>query len=168
MTVELPSKFNVDQLFLQLAREIAMEIQPLDQILKNNNVTPAVWERIRTNTRFNQLLASNVEAWGSSLNTAERVRVKSLAMIEEVLPEFYVRMTDQKENLNHKVEALKTVAKFAGVGEKAGDGTPGERFTVTINLGADQQLKIEKNVTPQVSQVLLQSAINPDGSIDCL
>lgn len=165
---DLPAAFTNDQLMLQLAREIAMDIQPLDTILKTHSVTPDQWARIRTNPRFNQLLTSNMEAWGSSLNTAERVRVKSLAIVEEILPEFYARMSDSRENLNHKVEALKTVARFAGVGEKASDGAAGERFSVTINLGSDQQLKIEKNVTPQVNSALLQAAVNPDGSIDCL
>jgi len=165
---DLPAAFTNDQLMLRLAREIAMDIHPLDTILRTHNVSAKLWQTIRVNPRFTQLLTSNMEAWGSSLNTAERVRVKSLAIVEEILPEFYARMSDQKENLNHKVEALKTVARFAGVGEKASDGNAGERFSVTINLGADQQLKIEKNVTPQVSHALLQAAVNPDGSIDCL
>lgn len=162
--------FVQDALFLRLAREIAMDIMPIDAILKSSNVTDAQWERIREHPRFIQLLISNQEQWASSLNTAERVRVKSLAMVEEILPEFYERMFDRKESLTSKTEVLRTVAKFAGLGDKAAGANEGERFTVTINMGADQQVKIEKNVTPQVTAqaALIEAAINPDGTVDML
>lgn len=163
----LPTQFTQDQVFLRLAREIAMDILPIDTILANHNITPDDWARIQVHPRFIQLLISNQEAWGSSLNTAERVRVKSLAMVEEVLPEFYSRMHDARELLSGKVEVLKTIARFAGVSEKSGD-VLGEKFSVTINLGGDEKVRIEKNVTPQVTPALLQSQINPDGTLDCL
>lgn len=174
--VALPTIFTEDQLFLRLAREIAMDIQPLDAILQTCSVSAAQWERIKTNPRFTMLLVSNQETWASSLNTAERVRVKSLAMVEEVLPEFYQRMNDRKEALSGRVEVLKTIAKFAGVGEKSGEAALGERFTVTINLGGDQQLKIEKGGEPVTQQVtpsapppmLLQAMRNADGTLDVL
>lgn len=134
-----------ESIFVLLAREIAMDIYPLDQILKNHEIPAARWEQIRLNARFQGLLLKQVEEWNSALNTGERVKLKSLACVEEALPEFYARMHDPKENLPAKVKALEVIGGLAGLGKggQAVQGGGGERFSVTINMGADQQIKIE-------------------------
>lgn len=73
-------------------------------------------------------------------------------MVEAWLPELFARMHDRNENLNAKIEAGKLVSKLAGMGiEKANiNGGDGERFSVTINLGEDRNIKIEKDITPRV------------------
>lgn len=137
--------------YVKLARELAMDIRPLDDILRSHGVSSVEWDEIQASTAFQKLLTSEVEAWQSATNTAERVKVKSLAFVEEALPEFYARAHDQKEPLNSKVEVLKTVAKFAGIGGNNFDSAvAGEKLMVTINLGADHSLKIEKDVTSKV------------------
>lgn len=139
--------FN-DVILLKLAREIAMDIQPLPNILKTHDVDEAQWEMISQNTSFQRYLRAALEEWQSATNTAERVRLKSLSFVEEALPEFFARAHDPKESLAAKTEVLKTVAKFAGVGGNVEGAVSGEKLTVTINLGADNQLRIEKDVTP--------------------
>lgn len=136
---------------LKLAREIAMDIRPLEDILKTHGIDQPRWEKLSNSARFQALLRSEIEAWESATNTAERVKIKSLAFVEESLPEFFARAHDRREPLNSKVEVLKTVAKFAGVGGSGVDGSvAGEKLMVTINLGADHSLKIEKDVTSKV------------------
>ena len=72
-------------------------------------------------------------------------------MVEEALPEFYARMHDPKEPLPAKTDVLKTIAKFAGVGgSDFNAAVGGEKLSVTINLGSDHQLRIEKEVTSKV------------------
>jgi hypothetical protein len=152
MSENLPSLSGSDHVTqLKLAREIAMDIRPLEDILSAHGIDQSRWENIHSNPRFQALLRSEVESWESATNTAERVKIKSLAFVEESLPEFFARAHDRREPLNSKVEVLKTVAKFAGVGGSSVDGSvAGEKLMVTINLGADHSLKIEKDVTPQV------------------
>lgn len=138
-----------DVILVKLAREIALDILPLETILKTLQITANQWEIIQTIPRFQDLLRSEIEAWGSAINTSERVRLKSLSFVEEALPEFYARAHDPREPLAAKTEILKTIARFAGVGNTAIDGGMiGEKFTVTINLGSDQTFKIEKDITP--------------------
>lgn len=128
-----------------------MDIRPLDDILATHGVGPDQWDQIHVSPAFQGLLRSEIEAWQAATNTAERVKLKSLAFVEEALPEFFARAHDPKEALNAKVEVLKTIAKFAGVGNSSIDGASlGEKLMVTINLGADHSLKIEKNVTSKV------------------
>jgi hypothetical protein len=135
---------------LKLAREIAMDIQSIEDILKHHQVTDSQWEEIQQNPRFNSYLRGAVEEWQSATNTAERVKLKSMAFVEEALPEFFARAHDPKEPLAAKTEVLKTIAKFAGVGGSVDGALSGEKMIVTINLGADNQLRIERDVTPQV------------------
>lgn len=147
---KLRNDFNIDAKFVRLAREIAMEIHPLPEILQRMEVSEFEWAAIQQNTRFQQLLASAVEEWNSATNTAERVKIKSLAFVEEALPEFFARAHDPKEGLAAKVEVLKTVSKFAGVGEKTGGVDVGSRFSVTINMG-DTKVSFEKQLPAQVT-----------------
>lgn len=133
-----------EMIFVQLAREIAMDIHPLTDILKNHEIDTVRWEAIKLNARFQALLLAQVEEWNSALNTGERVKLKALACIEEAMPEFYARMHDRQENLPAKVKALEVFTQIAGI-TKNGQGAAiggGEKFSVTINLGADKQLTI--------------------------
>lgn len=127
-----------------------MDIHSIEDILARHEVDADHWDEIQTNARFKNYLRGAVEEWQSASNTAERVKLKSMAFVEEALPEFFARAHDPKEPLSAKTEVLKTIAKFAGVGGSVDGAVQGERLTVTINLGADNQLRIEKDVTPQV------------------
>lgn len=148
ITKKEPS-FN-DVILLKLAREVSMEMRDIADILKTHDVCSEDWEVIRQLPRFQDYLRQFIEEWQSATNTAERVKLKSMAFVEEALPEFYARAHDPQESLNAKVEVLKTVARFAGVGGSVDGSIAGERLSVTINLGADQQLKIEKTMSPQI------------------
>lgn len=146
ITVLKPSQS--DALLVKLAREIAMDINPIQTILKQYSIDPETWAKLQSNARFQSVLASEVEVWQSALNTHERVKAKAAAMIEEWLPELNNRLHDQEEALPAKIEAGKMLTKIAGMdntrGDVAGAGG-GERFTVTINLGADTKpITIEK------------------------
>lgn len=136
-----------DTALVKLAREIAMDIQPIETILKQYSITDQAWEQLQRNGRFTRLLESQVEEWNSALNTHERVRAKSAAMLEEWLPELNNRLHDRDIGLPAKVEAGKMLTKMAGIGEReVGAGGAGERFTITINLGEDHKLSFEKQV----------------------
>lgn len=135
---------QAELLLVRLAREIAMDIHPIEVILKNHEVDDKKWQQIQESQRFKGLLGAAVEEWNSSLNTAERVKLKALSCIEEALPEFFGKMHDANENLPAKVKALEVFGNFAGLNAKLAQmsGVGGEKFSVTINLGADNQLKI--------------------------
>lgn len=137
--------------YISLAREIARDMNPIKTIIESRQIDANEWERIQANPHFQRVLSAEVEAWQSANNVGERVRLKALHFVEEALPEFFQRAHDPRETLNAKTEVLKTITRLAGIGNSVGEtGAMGEKFSVTINLGADQTLKIEKTVTPQV------------------
>jgi len=143
---------RTDALYVKLAREIAIDHHELGDILTRYGVTELEWERIRTDPRFQSLLKTEIEAWQSAVNTHERTKLKAAAMIEEWMPEAMGRLHDKGENLSAKVELGKLIARIAGMGLNNAEinGGVGEKFSVTINLGSDNQLKFEKEVTPKV------------------
>ena len=143
-----------DIIFLKLAREIAMDIRPLEDILASHDLSSEDWTGVEQNPTFRTYLRSAIEEWAAATNTSERVRLKSMAFIEESLPEFFTRAHDPKEALPAKIEVLKTIAKFAGIGNQVDGAIQGERLSVTINLGSDRQLKIERDVTPQGNDII--------------
>jgi hypothetical protein len=133
-----------DMDMLKLAREIAMEIHPLDKILDTHGVTSAEWNRIKTNEHFRRVLANEITLWNSAGTTHERVKIKAAAAVELWLPELFERIHSHNENLTAKIEGGKLLARLADLGiANANINGGGEKFSVTINLGADTQLKFE-------------------------
>jgi hypothetical protein len=148
----LPAELHSDEevTALKLARDIAMDFHDVDAILEAHGITGERYEQLKSNPYFRALLASEVAAWKSALNTNERVKLKAASMLEEWLPEAYARAHDAKETLSAKVELMKLIKSLTGMGVTNATEGGGERLSVTINLGGDAKLTYEKTVAPQV------------------
>lgn len=143
-----------DVLFVQLAREIAMDVSDLESILDRYHVTDKQWDTIQRNPRFDALLKSAIVEWQSAINTEQRIKVKSAVLIEEWLSEANSRIHDRTESLAAKVELAKFLSRLASLGLTGAHAEGGgEKFSLTINLGADSSIKIEKTVTPKVIDI---------------
>lgn len=147
-----PTVYEQDTKYLRIAREIAIDLYPLETILEHNQINPKDWERIKVDPRFLRLVDAEVVAWNAATNTLERTKLKAGALLEEFLPEANSRIHDRSESLSSKTELVKTLARVAGMGlDRAQiEGGGGEKFSVTINLGADQKLQFQHEVTPKV------------------
>jgi hypothetical protein len=143
------SVFADDRLVV-LAREIAMNIHPLPDILKRLNITERQWEDIQRDTRFRGYLEDAVITWQGALNGSERIKVKSLAAIEDWLSTAYGYLHEEKHNLRDKTELAKLIARLAGVGEKVmGELPAGEKISITINMG-EESVHAEKTIIPKI------------------
>lgn len=141
---------GTDLFFVQIAREIAINHHTLPEICRKYRVTASQMATVIRNRRFQQLLSEEIASWQSAKNTPERTKLKAAAIMEDWLPEAHAKMHDKTEPLPAKTEVAKLVARIAGLGmDKAlGPNETGEKFSVTINLGADNQLKFSKDITP--------------------
>ncbi len=130
-----------------VAREIAIDLNDLETILKRHQITPEAFAKIKETERFKSVLATELVAWHGAANTHERAKLKAASMIEEWLPEAWARLHKNEEALPAKVELAKLITKIAemGAATPVGPGS-GERFSITINLGAGRQIQIEKDV----------------------
>lgn len=126
--------FAVD--FAQLAREIAMDIFPIDEVLRLHQLTPEEWERIATHPKFKQMLDEMVREWNLSAGTMDRVKVKSATGLESTLEVFIRDIANPDIPLNQRVEAGKFLAKLGELdGSRIGQGGGGSIVHININTG---------------------------------
>jgi hypothetical protein len=117
-----------------LARELAMGIYEVEEILTRYGVSWDEWERLQALPRFQKLLETTSVEWGSTLNTRERIKVKALAGVEDGLSELFRAAKDTRETLASRVEAYKLARVLGGIGERE-ITEQAEKFTLTINIG---------------------------------
>lgn len=143
--------YKSDNQLLSLAREIAIDLNDIETILKNHQIEPKQWDLIQKQPRFLKLLETEVLAWQSATNTHERTKLKAAAVIELWLEKANMIIHSDSEPLSGRAEVVKFLGRVAGLGldKVTGEGG-GERFSVTINLGGDQKLTFQKEVTPKV------------------
>lgn len=144
--IELEERPEGHLLLVRLAREIAIDHYPLNDILTRYSISPEEFEQIRENHQFITLLMAEQAAWNSATNTEERTKLKAAAVIEEWLPEANALIHDKQQLLSGKAEIAKLLTSIAGMGVRNArvEGAGGERFSVTINLGADAKLSFDK------------------------
>lgn len=137
-----------DQRMLVLAREIASDIYEIEDIIKRHGISREQFEIILRNPKFTRLLEDATTAWGDALNTGERIKVKSLSMLEDWLVSAYAMLHADKHSLRDKVELAKLIGRLGGIGEKGIiDTSGGERISISINMGdTTKQLDVTKTI----------------------
>lgn len=131
-----------------LAREVAINLRDLDDILATYKVSKATYEKIRTNDWFVKAVDMASIEWNSAANTIVRTQLEVAAAYEKGFPAAYARALDSKTAFHDTVDFFKHMADVAGVKKDATQGQAGERFQITINLGADTQLEFEGSRIP--------------------
>lgn len=147
---------------LKVARELAIGIYEIEEILKNNEISLREFEAWRTNPRFLSYLQTEREAWNSAVNAPERIKLKSAVVLEEFIVEAHGALHDRKTPLNQRVELGKLLTKMAGIGEtKLVGGAGGSGFQLTINIGPGKE---SINIRPQMQ--VIDGDFGPSDSSD--
>lgn len=140
-----------NMIYVKVAREIAIDHYDIQTVLNRYGITPDMWEFMQNDPRFTRVLQSEIADWQAANNTQERTKLKAAALLEEWLEEANKRLHHPNEALPAKVQLATLLSRIAGMGSNgAGVEGGGERFSVTINLGADQKLEFTKDVTSKV------------------
>lgn len=139
--------FAVD--FATLAREIAMDIFPVDEVVALHKLGDEEWRRIQEHPRFVAMLAGMQRDWQSAANTRERVKVKSATGLESMLEVFIRDINDGTIPLNQRVEAGKFLAKLGELDAVRGSGDGGNGVIINIITSRDHApLTIEARRVP--------------------
>lgn len=138
--------------FTALAREIAMDIFPISDILKLHQLDDDEWARIQEHPKFKQVLSELVQEWNSASSTLDRVRIKSATGLETVLHVYIRDIADSAIPLNQRVEAGRFLAKLGELdGSKVGGGALGSQFSININIGGQTKgVTIDHIPTPEI------------------
>ena len=131
-----------------LARELAIGLRNLDDILVAHSLSQADYEKLNRNEAFTKAVDMAKTEWNSASNTATRLAVEAAFTAEQLLPHVYARVLHDKEPLNHVVEFLKWLADVGGLKKDPAKGQSGERFQITINLGADTKIEFDGSRAP--------------------
>jgi hypothetical protein len=123
----------------RLAREIAMNIRPVADILDDYGLDETSFYDVSKNPFFIKARDQFAIEWNATTSATDRVRAVSAAYLEQALPHLARRMMQAEEPLPAVVEAAKLFGRNAGLGEPKLDRTSSERFNIVINLGADSQ-----------------------------
>jgi len=138
MTTDAATVFAVD--LAALAREIAMDIFPVEQVLEIHKLTDEEWQKILANPSFQSMLGSMQRDWNSAANTRERVRVKAATGLEAMLEQYVREIGDEGIPLTQRVEAGKFLARLGELdGAHDGKGLGGSgSVTINITTSADK------------------------------
>jgi hypothetical protein len=123
-----------------LARELAMNIKNVHVLFAEYGIDEEqYYELMAHNPFFKRLREQYAADWNATTSTAERVKVGSLASLEQLLPILTKRAMDEeaKEPLASMTGVGTLLSKTAGIGENTHTPNASERFIITINLGAD-------------------------------
>ena len=131
-----------------LAREIAIGLRDLDDILAAHKISPADYESLKNNDFFTKVIDTARIEWNSAINTANRVQLEAAFTSEQLLAPIYARAVSGAEPLNHVVDFLKWLAEVGGLKKDPAKGQAGERFQITINLGADTKITYDGSKAP--------------------
>lgn len=130
-----------------IARELAMNIYELPDILEFANVSMEEFEGLKDRPYFLALLKNELATWGSSLNVTERVKVKAQYIVEDWLKVAARDANNPNEPLAARSQVMRIVTGLAGMGGGGVEaGGPSDRFVVNINLGEDKKLHYEKEI----------------------
>src|SRR6188768_727111 len=138
MNAVTPFDLGKDINIIKLAREVAIDHYPINEILARYGIPHHIWDELEVWPRFVELVEIERQNWNSATNTNQRIKLKSATLIEESMEKLYDALHGN-ETLNSKIELIKILGKFAGldapsqtIGEVAG------RVTINIKIGETQ------------------------------
>lgn len=157
MTTAEPSASEVFAVDLaQLAREIAMDIFPLADVLRLHQLDDEEWLRIQDNPRFKAMVEQMVREWNSAGSTRERIRIKASTGLESVLETYILAIADDAIPLTQRVEAGKFLARIGEIEGGLHEGGGAQPFAININIGADvhHQLSVQPRPIIDVTPII--------------
>lgn len=135
-TDQLPQEevFAVD--LAMLAREIAMDLFDVKQIIELHRLTDEEWTRIQATPKFQQMLSEMIAEWNSASSTADRVKMKAATGLESVLEVFIRDIADTSIPLTQRAEAGKFLARLGELdGQRGNLAGGGGQLLIQLNIG---------------------------------
>ena len=140
----MPDTPDFDEITLaKLAREMVMNVKNVHALFEEYGLNEEIYyELMAKNEYFKRLKEQYTLDWNSALSTAERLKVGSLAYLEQLIPSLTRRALEEegtKEPLAAATGVANLLTKTAGIGDPKTSISPTERFVITINLGESSE-----------------------------
>lgn len=120
----------------RLAVEIAVQLRPVPEILKQYNISRKDLVRKLKDPMFRDMVKQAKSLWHSDLSVKERIRLKSQVLVEDSILEIFSIIHNKDNAIPARLDAFKQLARVAEVdAPDRSNADTGSRFTVSINLG---------------------------------
>ena len=132
----------------KLAFELAAELSTIDDILERYDITKTELKKKLKNEGFSQMYKEFKGVWKSDLSVKERIRIKSMVLVEDSLLAVHEMVHNHDNSLGARMDAFKSLAKVATVDAPDKDqAAVGERINISINIpGAEKPITYEGEV----------------------
>lgn len=142
--VTLPSVGEPQSIYVYaaLVRDLAVALQEEAEVLSAHGISKDDYAALKANEFFARMLDSTRKEWQSVANTVERTTIEAAFTFEQLLPTLHNRAVDPETPFSQVLEYAKLLAKAGGIGEGRAGGGAGEKFSITINMGADAKLEV--------------------------
>lgn len=133
----------------RLAREIAMDILPLHDVLEMHKLDFETWEKIQKDPRFDAMLSSMIVDWGSANNVKRRVQVKAATGFEALMEGFIEEARRPDVPLVQKIELGKLLVRIGELEADKTIGGGGGQVLIQINMGLPEPaVNVVANIEP--------------------
>jgi hypothetical protein len=120
----------------RLAVEIAVQLRPVPEILKQYDLSRKDLVRKLKDPMFRDMVRQAKSLWNSDLSVKERIRLKSQILVEDSILEIFSMVHNRDNAIPARLDAFKQLARVAEVDSPdRSNADTGSRFTVSINLG---------------------------------
>jgi hypothetical protein len=142
--VAVPIASDVGGAFVSDASRNRERLFSDQRLIEKYGLTMSAWEEIARNPTFRLAVDAEFERRTYNGDAARESAAKIFSEAPTVLGEI---LNDKQASAKHRIDAARELRATAQPGaEKAGDDS--DRFVISINLGADQKIVIDKEVRP--------------------
>lgn len=137
--------------FAVLAREIAMDIFPIEQILAIHKLSDEEFARILAHPTFQKMQTAMQIDWNLASSTGERVRAKAATGLESQLEVYIAAIGDDSIPLTQRVEAGKFLARLGELdGQRSGFGASSGAGVIINITTSERKPTLTLTATPVI------------------
>lgn len=146
---ELPSLHGgigpLNDIDSRLAFELAIDMSEPADVLARYDISKEELKAKVSNPHFRKMVKEYKALWNSDLSVKERIRFKTMMLVEDSLIELHRIFHDPNLAVNARMDAFKSMAKVATVDAPDKEGqSAGERINISINIpGAEKPITFE-------------------------
>jgi len=132
----------LDASYAALARELAQDIRPILDVLKDYGFTDTDdprWAFLQRSNDFKRMMAEATKEWNAADSSKRRVQQKALTSLEVSLPNIHRLINDPRTAATARIDGARLLQNLAGmagpVNANIGDGGGG--VSININFGGN-------------------------------
>lgn len=149
--MQTPAMTNPEQTSVALAFDLVAKLSDPKDIAARHGLNGKQLLRLVKNQPFQRLMLEAKRAWYSDTNASVRAKAKAALMVEDILIPLFAMVHDTELSPAARIAAARELMVIADMdgGEKVAAGvtgaTPGELFSLTINIGTQEPTVLTAN-----------------------